>query len=89
MVWSWFIRSGQNHLARYSERGKKTRQTEIEVERQYQGMGRPGVGQVPEVLLKFSIHRCIILGKKEFVKPYSNGLTKREREWRRGRERGH
>ena len=34
MVWSClpFIRSGQNHLARHSERGKKTRQTEEEVE---------------------------------------------------------
>ena len=32
MVWLWsclpFIRSDQNHLARHSERGKKTRQTE-------------------------------------------------------------
>ena len=28
-----FIRSGQNHLARHSERGKKTRQTENEVRR--------------------------------------------------------
>ena len=28
-----FIRSGQNHLARHSERGKKTRQTEKEVGR--------------------------------------------------------
>ena len=29
MVWTClpFIRSGQNHLARHSERGKKTRQT--------------------------------------------------------------
>ena len=43
-----FIRSGQNHLARYSERGKKTRQTEEEVRRQHQGMDRPGVRQVPE-----------------------------------------
>ena len=50
MVWSClpFIRSGQNHLARHSERGKKTRQTEEEVGRQHQGMERPGVGQVPE-----------------------------------------
>ena len=34
VVWSCFpfIRSGQNHLARYSKRGKKTRQTEEEVE---------------------------------------------------------
>ena len=43
-----FIRSGQNHLARHSERGKKTRQTEKEVGRQHQGMDRPGVRQVPE-----------------------------------------
>ena len=43
-----FIRSGQNHLARYSEKGKKTRQTEEEVGRPHQGMDRPGVWQVPE-----------------------------------------
>ena len=43
-----FIRSGQNHLARHSEREKKTRQTEEEVGRQHQGMDRPGVRQVPE-----------------------------------------
>ena len=43
-----FIRSGQNHLARHSERGKKTRQTEEEVGRQYQGMDRPGVLEVPD-----------------------------------------
>ena len=43
-----FIRSGKNHLARHSEREKKTRQTEEEVGRQYQGMDRPGVCQVPE-----------------------------------------
>ena len=50
MVWSClpFIRSGQNHLAMHSERGKKTRQTEEEVGRQHQGMDRPGVRQVPE-----------------------------------------
>ena len=50
MVWSCFpfIRSGQNHLARHSERGKKTRQTEEEVGRQHQGMDRPGIRQVPE-----------------------------------------
>ena len=40
-----FIRSGKNHLARYSERGKKTRPTEEEVGRQHQGMDRPGVCQ--------------------------------------------
>ena len=40
--------SGQIHLARHSEGGKKTRQTEEEVGRQQQGMDRPGVRQVPE-----------------------------------------
>ena len=35
-------------LARHSERGKKTRQTEEEVGRQHQRMDRPGVRQVPE-----------------------------------------
>ena len=50
VVWSClpFIRSGQNHLARHSERGKKTRQTEEQVSRQHRGMDRPGVRQVPE-----------------------------------------
>ena len=33
----------KNHLARHSERGKKTRQTEAEVGRQHQRMDRPGV----------------------------------------------
>ena len=42
------MRSGQNHLARHRERGKKTRQTEEEVGRQHQGMDWPGVRQVPE-----------------------------------------
>ena len=50
VVWSClpFIRSGQNHLARHSERGKKTRRTKEEVGRQHKGMDRPGVWQVPE-----------------------------------------
>ena len=50
VVWSClpFIRSGQNHLARHSEMGKKTRQAEEELGRQHQGMDRPGVRQVPE-----------------------------------------
>ena len=50
VIWSCFpfIRSGQNHLARHGERGKKTKQTEEEVERQHQGMDRPGVRQVPK-----------------------------------------
>ena len=44
VVWSClpFIKSGQNHLERHSERGKKTRQTEEEVGRQLQGTDRPG-----------------------------------------------
>ena len=41
-------RYGQNHIARHSERGKKTRQAEEEVGRQHQGMDRTGVRQVPE-----------------------------------------
>ena len=50
VVWSClsFIRSGQNHLARHSEKGKKTRQTEEEMGRQHLGMDRPRVHQVPE-----------------------------------------
>ena len=48
MVMSPFIRSSQNHLARHSERGKKTRRTKEEVGRQHQGMDRPGVRQVPD-----------------------------------------
>ena len=50
VVWSClpFIRCSQNHLARHSERGKKTSQTEEEVGRQHQGMDMPGVPQVPE-----------------------------------------
>ena len=43
-----FIRSGQNHLARHSEKRKKTRQAEEEVGKQHQGMDRPGVQQVAE-----------------------------------------
>ena len=43
-----FIKSGQNHLARHSERGKKIKQTEEEVGKQQQGMDKPGVLQVPE-----------------------------------------
>ena len=48
VVWPCFlfIKSGQSHLARHNERGKKTRQTEGEVGRQHQGMDRPGVRQV-------------------------------------------
>ena len=52
MVWTRlpFIRSGQNHLARHSEREKETRQREKEVGRQHQGIDRPtrGPQYVPE-----------------------------------------
>ena len=50
VVWTYlpYIKSGQNHLARHSERGEKTRQTEKEVGRQHQGMDKPGIRQVPE-----------------------------------------
>ena len=50
VIWSCllFIRSGQNHLARHSERRKKTRPTKKEMGRQHQGMDRPRVRQVPE-----------------------------------------
>ena len=49
VIWTCllFIRSGQNHLARHSKRGKKTRHTEGAVKRQHQGMDRPVVRQVP------------------------------------------
>ena len=42
LVWSCFpfIRSGQNHLARHSERGKKTKRSKEEVGRQHQGMDK-------------------------------------------------
>ena len=45
LMFNW---SGQNHLARHSERGKKTRQTEEEVGRWHLEMDRPGVRQDPE-----------------------------------------
>ena len=50
VVWTCLllIRYGQNHLARQSEQGKNTRQTEETVGRQHQGMARPGVCQVSE-----------------------------------------
>ena len=38
----------QGHLARHSERGKKTRQTEEEVGRKHQKMDRPWIRQVPK-----------------------------------------
>ena len=40
--------SGQSHLARNNEGGKKRSQTKEELGRQHQGMDRRGVRQVPE-----------------------------------------
>ena len=50
VVWTCLliIRSGQNHLTRHSERGKKTRQAEREEGREHLGMDRSGDHQVPE-----------------------------------------
>ena len=50
VVWTYlpFISSGQTHIARQSDRRKKTRQTEKGVERQHQGMDKPGVRQAQE-----------------------------------------
>ena len=56
VVWTClpFIRSGQNHLARHSERRKNTRQTKTttttknQVGIQHQGTYKPGVCQIPE-----------------------------------------
>ena len=50
VVWSCvtFIKTGQNHHARHSDRGKKTRQKDEEVGIQHQGTDRPGLRQVPE-----------------------------------------
>ena len=67
VVWSClpFIRSGQNHLARHSEKGEKTRQTEENVGGQHQEMDRPGVCQVPkgsEEQRKIEETGCEIIG---------------------------
>ena len=43
-----FIWSGQNHLARHTDGGKKTRQTEKEVGRQHQETNWPGVCKAPK-----------------------------------------
>ena len=50
VLWSClpFMRSVEKHVARHSERGKKTRRRKEEVGRQDEGMDRPGVWQVPE-----------------------------------------
>ena len=38
----------QNHFARHSEGGKKTKQLAEEVRRQHQGLDRPGVRKIIE-----------------------------------------
>ena len=51
VVWTClpFIRSGQNHFARHSERGGENQTGRGRGGRQHQGMGRPGVRQLPKV----------------------------------------
>ena len=63
VVWSCFpfIRSGQNHLARHSERGKKTRHTEEEVGRQHQGMDRPGVSKSQRAVVNREKSRKLVV----------------------------
>ena len=51
VIWTclpFISRLDQNHLAKHSERGKKTKRTKEEVGRQHQGKDRPGVRQVQE-----------------------------------------
>ena len=83
VVWSCllFIRSGQIHLARHSERGKITRQTEEEVGRQHQGMDRPGVRQVPEGSEEQGPHEDLTIVTRRKLQWYghvscSSGLAK-------------
>ena len=69
-----FIRPGQNHLARHSETGKKTRQTEEEVGRQHQGMDRPGVRQVPEGSGEQGKMKTITVAKSSVMPPRPSRL---------------
>ena len=46
--WQLLVRSGQNHLSRRNERGRKTKPPKEEVRRQQRRMDTPGVWQVPE-----------------------------------------
>ena len=52
-------RTGQNHLARHSKRGKKTRRTKEEVGRQHQGKDRSGVRQVPVSYTHLRAHETL------------------------------
>ena len=90
VVWTClpFIRSGQNHLARHSERGKKTRQTEKEAGSQHQGVDRPGVRQVPEGSGEQGKWRKLVV--KSSIVPQRHSRL-RDRWWRwcwYGKERG-
>ena len=49
-----FVRSGQNHLARHSERGEKTRQTEEEEEEEEEGGGEGGGVEEEPITLESS-----------------------------------
>ena len=88
VVWSCFpfIRSGQNHLARHNEKGKKTRQTQEEVERQHQGMDKPGVRQVPEGSGEQGKWRKLV-AKSSVLPQRPSRLRGRERDSERERER--
>ena len=63
-----FIRSGQNHLARHSEREKKTRQTEEEVGRQHQGMDRLELSKCQRAVENREIWRKLVA--KSLVVPH-------------------
>ena len=91
VVWTClpFIKSGQNHFARHSERGKKTRQAEEEVGRQCQGMDRPGVCQFPEGSGEQGKWRKLV-AKSSVVPQRPSRLRDRcddEMRWERERER--
>ena len=60
-----FIRSVKNHLARHSEREKKTRKTEEEVGRQHQGMDRPGVRKSQKAVEKREKWRKLVVKSSE------------------------
>ena len=83
VVWSCFpfIRSGQNYLARDSERGKRTRKTEEEVGRQH-----PGVRQVPEGSGEQGKWRKLV-AKSSVLPQRPSRLRGRERDSERERER--
>ena len=85
VVWSYllFIRSGQNHIARHSERGKKTSQVEEKMGRQQQGMDRPGVRKVPEGSGELGKKWRKLVAKSSVVSKRPSRLRDRWWRWRR------